>query len=356
MVTLEISLFSLGTLLFSPVFGVIGERIKLSLTVVLLFILGLLFNVGILLSGSVLLVLFWRFMSGMTATKEAMLTSMLTIAVPDSERTRSLAWITTGKSMGLALGPILGAYVASWYVSLPDQLNAVIVAAILLGLMSAALVSMMGRVGKADAQYDRKASSGSLLAIMDTLKRAVRRMPEVMALRTSMGFANAVVLVVTVLYVKDRFGWGVVESGYMFGSMVVLLAVARVVVLPILVKKIGSYMTTLISGYALSGCLLLFAIQPDQPMFIGIFAMISLCNGILPASLLVLIADKTTDDERTLVLSVGTSFFSIGQLIAGFVSGIWLYWLGISAPYITSSLVMLCALFFATSRWAARSA
>ena len=55
-----------------------------------------------------------------------------------------------------------------------------------------------------------------------------------------MGFVHAVVVAVTVLHVHRQFGWDVVETGYMYGAMVLILVATRLMIAPKLMITFGS--------------------------------------------------------------------------------------------------------------------
>ena len=298
----------------APLMGALSDRFGRR-PILLITIVGLSLHYFLLATAPNLWVLlFARFLGGVTGASFSVASAYLADISPPEERAKAFGKIGAAFGLGFIVGPLLGGYLGQFGMHLPFFVGA--------GFSAVNFVYAFFMVKELLPAERRTPFSLAKANPFGALYQMVRKH----ALGTFvMGFAvlalaQNIMILGWVLYTHYRFGWGALENGYLLSIMGVLAALMQGVMVGILVKRFGerrlaifslglAVLTNTLYGLATEGWMMYVLIFISSVGFVGGPAI----QGII---------SKTTDPKvQGVTMGALQSLNSLTQAIAPWIAG-----------------------------------
>jgi MFS transporter, DHA1 family, tetracycline resistance protein len=142
------------------------------------------------------------------------------------------------------------------------------------------------------------------------------------------------------LFAQARFGWGMIQVGYLLAALGVVSAVVQGGLVHPVVKRFGEK-STLVGGVALAAAGLASAsFARTVPVFIAFLLPAAIGAGLASPALIALLSKTAGRDEQGRVQGVTSALESLGRVVGPVWGNGLLGWIGEGAAYLSAALVL----------------
>lgn len=341
MAGMVIALFGLMQFLAAPILGelsdVYGRKKLLTLGVGVLALSQLLFGFGIAIK-SLTLLFISRAVAGLAGANFSIAQASIADVTEPKDRAKNFGLIGAAFGIGFILGPLLGGSLAGFTgnAASPFWFAAV------LGLVNVISVSLF----LPETNTERRQSHNfHFLKGVHNIQSAWRdRDARPLYLSSFLylsGFAFYTSFIGVLLVA--RFGLSENAVGTFFGVSGAWIVATQLFILRIVTKKFSERTLLRISFPLMAGTLFLYPFMPSVFILYAIVPLLAVPNGLSMANMMALISKSVSAKKQGAALGINGSLMALAQglipLCAGLFSGL----LGVKAPFIIGSLLILMA-------------
>ena len=325
------SIYAICQFAVAPGLGLLSDRFGRR-PVLLVCLLGSAVGYLLLGFGGALWVLFLgRAIDGLTGANNAVINAYLADIVPPDQRGRYYGLVGALASVSIVIGPAVGGIIAQYGIEVPFYLAAVV----------AFLNLLIALFFMPESLSPAKRITQISLPRLNPLSnlRDVLAMPQ---LRWMLVTVFVFILFFTAaptnisLYVRDTMNWGTAEVGTLFSVLGVVSIAAQALLLPFLLKRIGTSRVA-ITGLVLAGIgFLLVGLMSVALVAVVIYAGVALLavgEGLVSPSIAELISRGADASNQGKVQGGNQSMQSLAQIGGPLVVGVIYDNLGHAAPY-----------------------
>lgn len=342
---LLLSVYSLMQFIFAPFWGRLSDRIGRRKVLL-----------GCLLGEGLTYLLFaaardWptvfaaRLLAGFFGASISTASAAISDVTPPHERSRGMAVIGAAFGLGFVFGPAIGGLLALWGRSISSaphfDMSFVMVWVAFICFANAAVGFKVFR--ETLKPENRAVARGGR---WERLVRQFRKpvIGPLMIVFFLSAFAMSSMEANLVLFMQDRFGWGLREVSFGFAYIGVLIVFTQGFLVRRLLPKVGER-RTLTWGLALFATGLAgIAVAPSLAGMAVTMTLLSLGNGLINPSILGGISLLASSAEQGETMGTTQSLSSLGRIL-GPVFGGWLFQhLHLTAPFWTAGLLAACGL------------
>ena len=335
--------YSLAQLVFSPLLGRLsdrwGRRPVLLATLALSVAAHLLFAAA----GSFTVLIVARSASGLAAANLGIAQAFIADVTTRANRSRGMGMIGAAFGLGFVLGPALGGVLGRWgHVAVPLGAAALALVNLLLALV------WLPESRPREVRRTAPASAGRWFPGRALMRLAGER-------RTAFGlvllffvvtFAFAMMESTVALYCQDTFGFGQVQTSWLFVFLGVVMVIVQGGLVGRLTRLLGERRLIPLGIAAISLGLLLLPLA--RPPLLGLLlaapGLLALGLGLHNPSSLGLLSLLTPEEEQGQTLGLSRSFGALARVL-GPLAGTWLYGSqGIGSPFHAGGFLLLAAL------------
>lgn len=335
------SLFGLMQFIAAPILGelsdVYGRKRLLTLGVGVLAVSQLLFGFGVA-AKLVWLLILARAVAGLAAANFSIAQAAIADVSKPEERAKNFGLIGAAFGIGFILGPLL----SGWIAGATGNAAAPFFVAGALGVLNLILLSLFFPETHSNRSAER---NFHLLKGIHNIRDAFRdKDARTMYLSNFLyiaGFAFFTSFVGILLV--NRFGQDESGVGTYFGIVGACIVVTQVFILRFITKH---YRERQIIRYTIPLAALVLFLQPFMPSALLLFSLIpffAVAQGLTMANMTSLVSRSVSAERQGAALGINSSLVALAQgaipLLAGAGAGI----LGVHAPFIAGSLLMLAA-------------
>lgn len=310
------STHALTTALFTPVFGIVADRIGKRTVLLPALLCYALFGVATIFMTTLPTLLLMRGLIGAASGAVAAATiGLLGTMYEGDERSRILGFATSAMTTAAIIFPLLGGWVGrnQWQHAFYLYL---------LGIPLMAIAALVFRQEPRNAGGAGLSNTGGLLPVV--------RQSDVLMIYFFLA-AAALVMQATVayapIYLKETIGADPALNGVVLGLRAAGAAVSSAVLASRLARRLNNRRGAIAIGFCLMG--LTIATIPSLTqifIIIPVAALFGAGFGIITPNFYDLLADMAPADLRASVLAIGTGFNSLGLFSAPLLLGpIWKY-------------------------------
>lgn len=149
------------------------------------------------------------------------------------------------------------------------------------------------------------------------------------------------------LLTEDRLGYGIKETGKLFGFIGIVMAITQGMLIKKTLTRFGEKKILIAGPLIAASALLLTAFITTTPQIMVTMALLAIGSGLSNPAILGAISKVTSAKEQGETLGVTHSFSSLARIIGPSCGGYLFSRLNPIAPYITAGVVMFFAAFIA---------
>lgn len=340
-----VSVFAVCTFLAAPIFGALSDRYGRK-SILLLSLLGSAIGYVLLGIGGALWVLFLgRIIDGLTAGNQSTLFAYITDTTEPHERGKWFGYLGGGIGLGFMIGPAIGGLLGTASITLPFFITAGITAVSMICV--SLLVPESLPVEKRTSHISLK-SFNTFLHFKEVFSlkeaRALLIMGAFFYIGLNIWQFNASV------FLKDVFRWGPSFIGGVFVLVGVCDILSRVIVLPLLLKKLGEQRVGTIGLLGLAtglGLLFASAYVQSPALIVGAVACIVLGEGLFDPSYNARLSLSVDESRQGLLQGANQSLQALYRAVVP-IGAAAIYTFHHGAVFGVAALFMICGLLLFT--------
>ncbi len=343
---LLLSVYSAMQFLFSPVWGRLSDRYGRR-PILLVCLIGEIFAyLFFALARNLEMIFIARALSGFFGASISTASAYISDITPANQRSKGMALIGAAFGLGFLFGPAIGGGLTWWAQKLSDDpffhtsFSSYWVSFLCLVTFVFAFFNLKETLNK---DLLNKNSLGRIKAITKYFSAPVIG-PLIFVFFLS-SFAMSTMEVTLVLYMKDKFGWGLLEVSYGFAYVGLMIVLTQGFLVRRLIPKFGErnvlrlgliFMAMGFCGIAAAQSL--FALALTQ-------TFLALGVGFVNPSILGSISLLADPNEQGAVLGTTQSMASFGRIVGPALGGALYGSFFIQSPFIMAGLLILTGLF-----------
>ncbi|MCC6138646.1 MAG: MFS transporter [Bdellovibrionaceae bacterium] len=343
---LLMSCYSIAQFIFSPFWGKMSDRYGRRPILLLSILGGSLSYLGFAFSYSLWWMFLCRSFAGLFAANISTAHAVITDVTAKEDRAAGMGLIGAAFGLGFIVGPSLGSafgYIGNLLGSHPP-----------FGLFFPALMAFvitflnliwayfaLPETNTFKHKEERRESFMTELSLMNKTKPMVFRLILVFFLAN---LAMPLMEVMLFPFVKDRFGWGFVESGIGFAVVGLVMAFTQGLLVRRLIPKWGERKTLLYGFMILAFAYFLISMSFSIVTLAFAMFLLALGSGLSRPSLLGMVSMASRESEQGEVMGSSQSAASLGRILGPMLGG-WLYSnLGMGSPFILAGILTVVSI------------
>lgn len=344
LVTLLFASYSLMQFVFAPVWGRVSDRIGRR-PVLLMSIAGNVIALAAFgLAQSYVWLLVARLAAGLFAANISVANAYVADVTTPENRAKGMGMVGAAFGIGFVIGPFFGGELSPLGYGVPAF------AAAGLGLVN--LIAAWRFLPESLPPEKRHANPHQSLRERLRAARAIDGLGLLLSLAFLQVFAFSMLEVIFVLFANVRLGFDSQHAGRVFAYIGVVMIIVQGGGIGPAVRRYGERRLVL-AGLAL--LVVGLGILPLTPpggwlVLLGIMTVISAGQGLLSPSLTSLLSRRTPRERQGAVLGLAHSLSALARVLGPPVAGIAYDAIGIGAPFLFASVLMLGALVAAAVR------
>jgi multidrug resistance protein len=351
-VGLLLSIFSLMTFIFMPVWGHwsdrFGRRPMLLVTIAISTIGYVLFSIA----GSFIVLLMARTLAGIGNANLSVAQAYIADITPAEQRSKGMGMIGAAFGLGFVFGPLIGGIFSAeefgpWKYTLPGWVAAA------LSLLN--FISVMALVKETRHALDTK---GFRLFDVQGFAKAFRKGPlrraTVLLFIVTVGFSN--IFAFFPLFIMEKpFELQSSHTGWFFTEIGLVAALVQGVFIGRLTGAMGETWLVRFGVSLMATAFILFLISPELgPLGLAALivatAILALGSSCFTPSIMALVSRLVSPDEQGAILGVVQSVASMGRTIGPTLGGVVYDTWGHASPYYVSATLLLVSIIMAWDR------
>jgi DHA1 family tetracycline resistance protein-like MFS transporter len=298
----------------APLMGALSDRFGRR-PILLITIAGLSLHYFLLATAPNLFVLlFARFLGGITGASFSVASAYLADISPPEERAKAFGKIGAAFGLGFIIGPVLGGYLGHFNMHLPFFVGSAFSA---LNFIYAYFMvkESLPRDRRTPFSFAKANPFGALYQLIR--KHALGMFVIGFALLV---LAQNILIMGWVLYTNHRFGWDSLQNGYLLAVMGLLAAIIQGGLVGILVKTFGERRLAIFTLALAVGTNILYGLATEPWMMYAILVVSSL--GFAGGPAIQGIISKTTDPSlQGVTMGALQSLQALSQALAPWIAG-----------------------------------
>lgn len=338
-ITIAMGAYSLGQLISAPLWGRVSDKVGRK-PVLILGLLGAVASYVMLAHAENVEEMFAaRLFSGLMAGNVGAAFAAAADLADDKTRARNMGLLGAAFAFGFIAGPVLAAFVIG---HTPDKASFV-------------------RVCYTAGGFAALAALGALFLFKETLPPEARRDPSLPRIRrwtllTTRPWMMRLILVTFLMitaqalletsyafWVQHMFGWGPRQVGYTLGGLGVAVALLQGGGAGRAARLIGERRMLLIGLFMFGLGMGWAAVVRDYPGFIGAAFALTFGGGLATPALQSLIAAQALEHERGSIMGLSQAASALGRVTGPAFAGVLFEYVGPSAPFACSSILLFLA-------------
>lgn len=333
-----VALYALVSFLANPIMGRLSDRFGRARLVTISFLGTAISFGGMLLTWSLVGVFFFRLLGGLLSGRGSVLRAQLTDGLSPEAHVKPIAALLTASSIGIVGGPVAAAILGGVFPTPAVQFKAVLVLACSCSAF-ASIAYLMAFPGRRPVPPER----ANRLGAMETMGLAWKlRLPLCLTITTAV--AQGVVYSTSALLAHQRFGWGVSETGALFGVLALVAVLNRAVLIQPLVQRLG------LGGAFAAACAVtvpaLWAVAASRDgvsfaVAMTVFGLGYSFANVLPVAM---VSRSAALGARGLSLGLQQGVSSGALAVAASAAGVLFQFVGSGVPHLVASGVLVLAI------------
>lgn len=331
--------FSVFQLLSAPILGELSDKIGRR-SILLFSIGGTALSFGILgFANSIPLLFLARIIDGASGGNISTAQAYIADITSKENRTQGMGIVMAAISLGFILGPAVGGFLSVYGYSVPA-----FVACAVAIIATVLTYFFLPETEKTSTSLKKRKIFFSLRDFYDALVH-----PEVglfLTLSFIMMFAFSLLQGTFSLFSEHSLHLTARDNGFVFAYLGIIGFLIQIFFLKKILKLFSEHKLTLITIILMAISLAMIAFANNLIILFLAITILSFANNIFGPVVSGLISKKTPDSEQGNIMGVSQSVGSIGRII-GPVLGAFLYdQLGIKAPYLIVTLILIFTAIF----------
>ncbi|PIS10059.1 MAG: MFS transporter [Bdellovibrio sp. CG10_big_fil_rev_8_21_14_0_10_47_8] len=335
-VGLLMSVYSLMQFVFAPFWGRLSDR-KGRRPILLLCLVGetlsyIAFGFARNLEGLFLARLFAGFFGASISTASAYISDI----TPQNERSKGMALIGVAFGLGFLFGPVLGGGLAIWgaYISPAPHFDTSFAAFCVAGLCLANFAFAFRFLKESLPEHHRsEGKQGRFTLLFRYVKKDL--VGPLIGVFFLSSLAMSMMEASLVLFVGDRFDWGVkeVSFGFAYLGLIIVISQGLIVrrILPIVGEKKVLWSGLLLLAVGMSG----IAISDSIPVLAVFLTLLAVGNSFINPSTLGSISLLTDIKEQGVVMGTTQGTASLGRILGPALGGFFYQQFSQGSPFVT---------------------
>lgn len=350
-VGLILTIYAVAQFLFTPVLGSLSDRFgRRPVIIVSLLIEAVSFALSAL-AGSLLMLLFARFIGGVGASNMSSAQAVVADVTPPEGRARGMGLIGAAIGMGFVVGPAIGGVLAGQGQVVPFW------AAMGVALINALLVlAFLPETRKRPRTGSGETVQPPLRGVLGGWRRAFASPALARLILVNLFFTLAFTAMEAVfpLFTQRVFHWDATQNGYIFTYVGVVIVIMQGGLVGMLVKRFGEQ-RVLIGGLVMLAIgLLLLPLSQTLAVLLIALAVLSAGDGAVTPSTSALLSFASPAEAQGETLGIAQGAAGLGRVVGPLAAGA-LFSLGIGVPFAAGGAIVLLALLLALGRFPAQS-
>lgn len=331
--------------LFAPVIGGISDSLGRR-PVLLLALVALAVDYVIM----ALATTFWwllvgRVLAGIAGATYITATAYLSDVSKPEERAANFGLIGATFGIGFVMGPAIGGLVASFHITAPFWLAAVLAAL----NVAFGLFLLPESLAPEKRRAFTKRDMNPFGSILDAFRLPGLMLPLILIF--AFEFANMVYPTLWAFWTREVFGWSTALIGITLASYGIAVAFTQGVVMRFMLPKLGEYRTLVFSVVCAIAAFIVFGLTGSAWVMFT-FIIVAALADMAPPTMTAMMANMVSEDRQGLLQGVIASLGSIAAVIAPMVvTGVFQFFADSDAsiylpgaPFLLSGLIVLILL------------
>lgn len=352
---LLMSVYSLMQFIFSPMWGKLSDKIGRR-PILMYCLLGEAISYLLLAWSRSLEMLFVsRILTGFFGASISTASAYISDITPANERSKGMALIGAAFGMGFLFGPAIGGGLTYFAETLrPTDTNFITgfssygVAILCVATFVFAYFNLKESLVKNEKS---EIDSVKKIGRIENISKYIN-MPVVGTLIFTFGLATLAMSMMEatlVLYMKDKFGWGIKEVSFGFAYVGICIVFTQGFLVRKLIPKIGERNVLRIGLTCMAIGLVGIAFAEHIWMLAIVQTFLAVGNGFTNPSIMGSISLLVPADEQGLAMGTTQSLSALGRVIGPALGGLLFGSLTMGSPFIVAGLLVVCALILILS-------
>lgn len=329
--------YSLMQFVFAPLWGRLSDKFGRRPILLLSLIGGSLSYLGIAFSDTLIMMFVCRSLAGTFAANISTAHAAIADVTDKKNRTNAMGLIGAAFGLGFIVGPSLGSLFGYIGQRLGDQAPFGIFFPALMAFVVTSLNLVWAYFALPETKGMREDDTTEEVSLQPTKTSAL-----VIYLIGVFFLANLAMPLMEVMlfpFVKDRFGWGQVQSGIGFAVVGLVMAFTQGVLVRRMMPRWGER-KMLVWGMILMGASFYMIAGAHTVEFLAVAMLVlAIGNGFVRPSLLGVVSVLSKETQQGQIMGFSQSAASMGRIL-GPVLGGWLYTnQGMTSPFIAAGVV-----------------
>jgi MFS family permease len=342
---LLLSMYSLTQFLFAPFWGRLSVRIGRRKV-----LLGCLLGVGLTYilfayARNLEMLFLARLLAGFFGASISTASAAISDITPPNERSKGMALIGAAFGLGFMFGPAIGGLLSMWSenISTAPHFQSSFVMLWVAGICFATFLFGLKFLKETLSPQNRppeRKNRWKLLA--ENFSRPTVGL--LMLVFFFASFAMSSMEATLVLFMKERFNWGLREVSFGFAYIGVMITLTQGLIVRRLLPKIGERQTMIWGLMSFTLGLAGIAISSTLFGMMITMTLLSLGNGLANPSILGSISLLTPSSEQGFTMGSTQSLASLGRILGPIFGGFLFQQLHVTAPFLAGTAFSLLAL------------
>jgi multidrug resistance protein len=344
--TLLVAIYSLMQFLFAPLWGTLSDRYGRRPILLLTLFGSVIAYAGLGLANSLWILFIARSLAGMMAGNIATAQAYIADITTPTNRARGMGMIGAAFGLGFILGPAIGGILTG---TDPDSANFHLPSLLAAGLsLLAFLCALMLLPESLNSETKAKIlvhrHHQRRLNLLHILERP--QLCLLVGIYFLVTFAVASMDSTLALWSKQQLNWGPQQTSYLFAFMGIVSTIIQGGLIGFLKKYLGEIKLLTLGILGLGFGLLLIGLSQNLILLLVATTLVAWGISVSQPILNSLISQITAPEGQGKILGIASSCSALARIGGPIWAGASFMKFGISAPFLSGSLVMLVALTF----------
>jgi MFS transporter, DHA1 family, tetracycline resistance protein len=351
---LLMSVYSLMQFIFSPMWGKFSDKVGRR-PILMYCLLGEAVSYILLAQSRSLEMLFIsRILTGFFGASISTASAYISDITPPNERSKGMALIGAAFGMGFLFGPAIGGGLTFYAETISTDMNFITgfssygVALLCIGTFIFAYFNLKESLVK---KTDDTAAIVKKIGRLESISKFLN-MPVVGSLIFTFGLATLAMSMMEatlVLFMKDKFGWGIKEVSFGFAYVGICIVITQGFLVRKLIPKIGERNVLRIGLTCMAIGLTGIAFAKHIWMMAIVQTFLAVGNGFTNPSIMGSVSLLVPTDEQGAALGTTQSLSALGRVIGPALGGLLFGSLWAGSPFVIAGLFIVCALVLVLS-------
>ncbi|MCK6599513.1 MAG: MFS transporter [Bdellovibrionaceae bacterium] len=349
---LLMSIYSLMQFLFAPFWGRLSDQ-KGRKPILLFCLLGEACSYVLFAFSRDLPTLFVaRALAGFFGASISTASAYISDITPPNERSKGMALIGVAFGLGFVFGPAIGGFLTQWGSQISPEpffntsFAAICVGGICLLTFIFGFFNLKESLSEINRNTERK---NRFLIITEKLK--IPLVNQLIIIFFLISFAMSSMEATLILFMGERFSWGIKEVSYGFGFIGLVMIFSQGFLVRKLIPRWGEKKVLFLGLLCFSAGLGTISIAHNLTLMSVAMTLLALGNGLSNPSVLGSISLLTGSQEQGGTLGVTQSLSSLGRILGPALGGLLYQSLSIISPFLFSSSLGFIALFILINKF-----